>query len=46
MKKIVLCGRPAGCCPSIQEDKEKEVIHIVDGDQKITLNKEHQQKLA
>lgn len=45
MKTIMLCGNPR-CCPSIKEDKEKDVIHIVDGDQKITLNKEHQQKLA
>ena len=46
MKKIMLCGRPAGCCPSIQEDTKKDVIHIVDGDQKITLNKKHIRKLT
>jgi len=46
MKTINLCGRPAGCCPSIQEDKKTGIMYIVDGDQKIALNKEHRQKLA
>lgn len=45
MKTINLCGNPR-CCPSIKEDTKKDVIHIVDGKQKITLNREHQQKLA
>ena len=45
MKTINLCGNPK-CCPSVKEDTKKDVIHIVDGKQKITLNREHQQKLA
>jgi len=45
MKTIILCGRPAGCCPRIEEDVENNILYIVDGDQKIGLNKEHVRKL-
>lgn len=46
MKTIMLCGRPQGCCPSVKEDTKNGIMYIVDGDQKIGLNKEHVQKLT
>jgi len=46
MKTISLCGRPAGCCPSIKEDIENGIMYIVDGDQKIAFTKEQRQKLT
>jgi len=46
MKTIMLCGRPAGCCPKIEEDTEKDIMYIVEDDQRIGLNKEHVRKLT
>lgn len=46
MKTISLCGRKGGCCPSVQEDEKTGTMHIVDGDQKISFNKEQKQKLT
>lgn len=46
MKKIMLCGRPAGCCPHVEEDRKKGVMYIVDGDQKIAFDKMQTQKLT
>ena len=48
MKKIMLCGRPAGCCPSIEEGEKGKGITILDEEvhQKIIFTEEQTQKLA
>jgi len=46
MKEVMLCGRPGGCCPSIKEDVENDIMYIVDGKKKIPLNREEVQNLT
>jgi len=46
LKKIMLCGKDIGCCPSLEVDEKNSVLHIVDGEQRIILSKEHLQRLA
>jgi len=46
MKQVMLCGRPAGCCPSIKEDTKNGIMYIVDGEQKIAFNKEEVKNLT
>ena len=43
--KTLLCGRPGGCCPSIEKDKETGITYITDGNQKIGFTTEQLKKL-
>lgn len=46
MKCINLCGKPkGGCCPSIKDDFENDIMYIVDGNQRIGFNKTERKNL-